>query len=372
MDIKEFRSRIDNHDISRRQAMQALSAVGVGVVAQPVLSSAARADSDPAEMINLTWSGYDVPELFPQYVEKYGTLPSFSYFSSQDEAMQKVRAGFPADVWHPCSSNTRRFTDAGTVTAIDTSRLEHWNDFWPELQTMEGVVVYDEVHLVPCDWGNTSICYRTDVFGEDYDESWAMILDPAYAGRISVPDSTDNLVGVALAIGIDPYTMTDEQLQLVKEAMQAQRDNVRFYWESATEILQAMAAGEIDLAVCWNETVVHLSREGIPVKFANPKEGLVTWVCGLVHNPGGEADEQLVYDFINAWTSPEAGHFLINDYGYGHSNMKSFETVPPERLAELGLVSPGEMLSRTMFAIEGPAGMRDKWNIVLDEVRLGM
>jgi len=371
MDIREFKSRIANRDITRRQALRAMSAAGVGIVAQPVISSATLAESDPSQLISLTWSGYDVPELFPQWAEAHG-LPQFSYFSSQDEAMQKIRAGYAADVWHPCTSNTRRFTDAGVVAPLDTSRLEHWDDLWPTLKTVQGVVVYDQVHLLPVDWGNTSICYRTDVFGEDFEESWTMILDPAYAGRISVPDSTDNLVGVALAIGVDPYNMTDDDLEKVKQAMMEQRKNVRFYWDSATEIVQAMAAGEIDLAVCWNEGVVNLTREGIPVKFANPKEGLVTWVCGLVHNPSGEADEELVYEFMNSWSSPEAGLFLINDYGYGHSNRKAFDLVPPERLAELGLSSPEEMLAHTKYAIEGPVGMRDKWNQVLEEVRLGM
>ena len=41
-----------------------------------------------------TWGGYDVPERGPQYVEKYGGPPEFAIFASEEEALQKMLAGF--------------------------------------------------------------------------------------------------------------------------------------------------------------------------------------------------------------------------------------------------------------------------------------
>ncbi|MSP81632.1 MAG: extracellular solute-binding protein [Alphaproteobacteria bacterium] len=374
MNIREFRSRIANHDITRRQAYRAMAAVGIVSAAQPVIMRPARAGNDPAELMSFTWAGYDIPEFAVSYIAKHGVSPQYSLFSGQGEASEKLRAGFRADVAHPCSNNSRLWFDKGLTKAIDTSRLSNWADIWPELDTLEGVRLpqqNNQVYLAPADWGNTSICYRPDMYPADVEESWTMILDPERKGRITVNAETDNLAGVSLAIGINPYTMTDEQLALVKQAMIEQRELVRFYWESATEIAQAMAGGEVDVAVCWNETAVALKKEGVPVKFAYPKEGIIMWVCGLVISSSGEADESLIYDFIDSWMSPEAGAFLINDYGYGHSNRKSFDLVPPERLAELGLSDVKGMMNTAIFSTEGPVGMRDKWRQTIEDVMLG-
>ena len=62
----------------------------------------------------------------------------------------------------------------------------------------------------------------------------------------------------------------------------------------------------------WNETLVNLLDQGIPVAFG--------WACGLVRLATAENDEQMAYDFINAWLAPETGKFLIEEYGCGHGN----------------------------------------------------
>jgi hypothetical protein len=48
MDIKEFKSRLANRDISRRQVMQAMSAAGLALAAMPLPISPGRAMTIPA------------------------------------------------------------------------------------------------------------------------------------------------------------------------------------------------------------------------------------------------------------------------------------------------------------------------------------
>ena len=60
------------------------------------------ADSD---LIVFDWGGYEDPGFFGAYVEKYGDSPTYSFFSDEEEAFQKVRAGFRADLGHPCSQS---------------------------------------------------------------------------------------------------------------------------------------------------------------------------------------------------------------------------------------------------------------------------
>ena len=51
------------------------------------------------------WSGYETPDFHPAYVEKHADSPKFTYFGDEEEALQKLKAGFRADVAHPCSQS---------------------------------------------------------------------------------------------------------------------------------------------------------------------------------------------------------------------------------------------------------------------------
>ena len=86
----------------------------------------------------------------------------------------------------------------------------------------------------------------------------------------------------------------------------------------------------------WNSSPVALKAQGVPVAFAAPKEGALTWVCGaMMHKDAPHPDK--AHDIIDAMISVETGKWLIEVNGYGHSNVKSFDQFTDEQLAELGL-----------------------------------
>ena len=178
-------------------------------------------------------------------------------------------------------------------------------------------------------------------------------------------------LGRALALGVkDPYKMTEDELAQSVKLLQDQRSMVRFYWESPTEFINAMANGEIDMAMCWNDAAVSLKRDGYPVRMAAPKEGMITWVCGLVMTSVGKADEAHVYDALNALLSAQSGAFIIDEYGYGHSNRKAFDLVSAERLEALGISNPSALIKDSIFA--SPSPIHDMWDKAWEDVKLGL
>ena len=83
------------------------------------------ADSD---LIVFDWGGYEDPGFFGSYVKKYGDSPTYSFFSDEEEAFQKVRAGFRADLGHPCSQSVVKWRNAGIIVPIDTNKLKNWKN----------------------------------------------------------------------------------------------------------------------------------------------------------------------------------------------------------------------------------------------------
>jgi spermidine/putrescine-binding protein len=148
--------------------------------------------------------------------------------------------------------------------------------------------------------------------------------------------------------------------------------NMRFYWTDSTQIEQAMASGELVAATTWNESVLKLQNQGIPVAYMTPKEGILTWVCGLSLLSGGTGDEDQKYDFLNAMLSVESGKQLIEQYNYGHSNRKAMESVDPALLKQLGIDNAEQRLETTRFFDEIPPATRERMNAMLEQVKAGL
>jgi spermidine/putrescine transport system substrate-binding protein len=331
---KEILDRLASGPLSRRQINRLLAGTGLSLAVMPMLPRASRAEE---QAIYFTWSGYDDPAFFPGYVAKHGSMPDAPIFADEEEAFLKLRGGSIVDVTHPCNNSIPRWRDADLLQPIDTSRLSNWPDVFEELKKFEGTQDGDKQYFVPVDWGNTSIIYRTDLV-DIPEESWTLMWDERYKGKLSVGNSAEETIPIAaILIGAaDPFNPTDEELAKIKDMLVKQKPLVRFYWDTNTTIEQGLASGELVAATGWNSSAVTLRSQGVPVKFMKPKEGILTYCCGLVLNKGAPHIDA-AHDLIDAMISTDAGKWLIEVQGYGHSNRKSFEVVDAAILEERGL-----------------------------------
>ncbi len=356
--------------LSRRHFGQLLGVAGVSLLATPVLTRPTYAQDGQA--FYFTWGGYDVPELLGYYQEKHGSLPDMAPYASSSEALTKVQAGFEVDVLHPCNTNVGTWIDAGEVQPIDTSKLSNWDDMIPSLKE---IGARDGKHyFAAMDWGQNSIAYRTDLVDlQGEEESWGLLWDERYAGRIGVlANEGDTWWCAAIYAGI-PFDEihTDENIEKVAELLRQQQPLVLAYYDDVTTLEQALASGELVAAMTWNETPTRLKKQGVPVKFANPKEGALTWVCGAVIHADAKHPDK-AHDVLNSLISPESGRFLIDDYGYGHSNKKAFDLVSEERLKELGLSrNPNDLLQSGKYQTEMSAEFQSKIATLFSEIKAG-
>lgn len=372
MDKHEILDKLAAGTLSRRQFNKALASLGLAAVTVPLIPRRGQA----AEEIHyFTWGGYDLPDIHQGYVGKYGGPPQYSLFGEEEEAFAKMRAGFIPDVAHPCTYSVGRWRDADLMKPIDTARLEHYPDIWDDLRELKIAHAEGTTWFVPFDWGNSSVLYRTDLVDQKYqeEESWTILFDEDYKGRLGVYDAVDGAVIVAALVqGVkDPFAMTDEEIGAIRKLLTEQRPLLRFYWTDQTSIEQGLASGELVAAYAWNSSVTLLKEQGVPVKYMNPKEGILTWVCGMMMLKDGPGDEQAKYDFIDAMLAPESGRWLIDEYGYGHSNRKAFDLVSKERLVELGISSPKDLFAQGVFFQEIPPEIRQKYIEMFEEVKAG-
>ena len=295
--------------------------------------------ADP-ELLVFDWAGFEVDGLTAQYKEKYGDTPTYSFYGSDDEAFQKVASGFKADVVHPCTQMVSKYREAGLIEPWDTSKIPEFANIDPKF--LGSSILKDEGGLwyLPTDWGVTAVAYNKDEVPEEDVASLQVFADPKYAGRVSIPNSSDDVWALAyLATGVTDWTeISDDQFKAAADWLRKVHPNIRSYWNDPAEMSQIMASGEVLIAWSWNDGVNYLKQDNYPVGFQRaPKEGISTWYCGMVNMKDGPGKEEKAYDFVNSWIRPDAAPALIEAIGYGLSNVKAMAAIDPQVLDDAGL-----------------------------------
>jgi spermidine/putrescine transport system substrate-binding protein len=317
-----------------------------------------------------TWSGYELPEFNQSFLAAHPDGVEFSIFGDDDDAFTKVKAGFRPDIAHPCYDKIARWNKEGLLQPIDTKRIKNWDAIFPVLKNLPDLQAGDgKVWMVPWDWGNTSILYRTDLV-ENPEASWNMLWDKQYAGRMATIDAVhDTPLVAALLAGVNPFDMTPDELEKVADKLREQRPLLSAYTTDMTSVEQSLASGALVAAMTWNASATTLKKQGAPVEFMKPKEGMLTWACGYVLLKDAK-NIDLAYDFINSRLDEASGKYLIEAYGYGSSTRTAFTTVPQEELDKLQLPSdPETMLKSTVFT--GPMKQNDDIAKMFERVKAG-
>ncbi len=113
--------------------------------------------------------------------------------------------------------------------------------------------------------------------------------------------------------------MTDEELAEVRDFLVSKKGLVRFYWNQSYDFWLAFKKEEVWAGYSWPDTVGYADTAGMNYQYMQPKEGRISWVCGL----GLFADTENyhhAHEYVDSWASKEAAEFLLAYYYYGHTN----------------------------------------------------
>lgn len=366
IDVSRLRREMRAGKLSRRNFMRTLAASGIAVTIAGARNS--RAAETPTMYL---WSGYDDPALYPSYVAKYGAAPDFAIWGDEEEGLLKLRGGFRPDVVMPCAYKVARWYENGVLDAVDTAKLSHWPDVFESLKNIPAGMQDGKRVWVPIDWGQTSIIYRTDLCPEYVgNETWSILWDPKYKGRVAMFDSlTDGAVVAGIVAGLkDPFDYSsDENLAKVRAKLEELKPQLRYFVPDPASLEQGLATGEIVAVTAWNESITRLRKQGLPVKFMEPKEGAMTWVCGLSIVKDTPLMDQ-AHEIIDAMLSPESRAYEMRNFGYGSSTKSPYTILSPEELADLGL-SPDPDSVLNAGILQRPIIGEERLQRVFEEVK---
>ena len=309
-----------------------------GTTAIALIASAAFAE-DP-DLLIFDWAGFEEDAYWAGYAQQHGVGPTYAFFGDEDEAFLKLRSGFEADVAHPCPHSVKKWRAGGLLEPWDLSKIPNYQFVADEFKTASILTEGDDVYFIPADNGATAIAWNTQEVPAEDVASLSVFNNAKYAQRMAIADNPDDAYALAfLATGTTDWTTASvEDFERASAWLREAHQLVRTYWTDGAELAQLMATGEVLVAWSWNETPVQMSAEGQPIAFnRTPAEGSSMWFCGYVNLANGPGDEDKAHDFINAFLAPDVTEYIVNEWGYGHSNTVAMADIGEETLVEVGL-----------------------------------
>ncbi len=324
-----------------------------------------------AKLTVFDWAGFDQKNLIPDYIAKYGDQPTYAFFGDDDEAFQKVSSGFKVDIAHPCSQMIQKYRDAGLIVPWDTTKLPNFKDISPRYVNSKVFVDSGTVWYVPTDFGYTATLYNADKVTAEQASTLQIFVDPAFKGKTSLPDNSDDVWALALlATGVTDWTtVSDDQFKKAADWLREAHKNVVSYWSDPSSLNQLMDSGQVTVAWSWSDSATQLKDAGKNVIFnRTPKEGASSWFCGWVHMKDAPGDAERANAFVNEFLSPAAAQGLLDDFGYSSTNAKSEATIPKEQLVAHN-IDPvdGIMLAQTPL----DQGLRDRMVAEFQKIKSG-
>jgi spermidine/putrescine transport system substrate-binding protein len=249
-------------------------------------------------------------------------------FNSNKAAAAKLAGGFQADVVEVCTDEMEPLTARGLLQPIDPAAIADFDQLAfaqrDEVRDADGNVLF-----APASAGPHGLIVNTDEVTGEID-SYQDLFDPAYAGRAALESAPLTAIGVgALALGMDdPMNLTPEQVDEVEQYLLDNRDNFRSFPESDSDLVNLFKSGEVVIADGGRGTTQDMVDDGLPVEWIAPKEGALSWVCGLGLTADAE-NLQAAYRLIDYYTSPEA-QAISASLGFVAMNPDAIPMVPAE------------------------------------------
>jgi spermidine/putrescine-binding protein len=247
-------------------------------------------------------------------------------FDSNKAAAAKLAGGFEADVVEVCTDEMEPLVVRGLLRPLDPAAVKDFDKLAfsdsPDIRNEAG-----EVLFVPASAGPHGLIVNTDEVTEDV-ESYQALFDPRYADNVALEATPLTALGVtALAQGLDdPMNLPPAEVEEVKQYLLDNRDQFRAFAESDSSMVNLFKSGEVVLADGGRGTTQAMADDGVPVEWVAPKEGALSWVCGLAITSDAE-NVPAAYKLINYYASPEA-QAISAELGFVAMNPDALPLVP--------------------------------------------
>ena len=301
-----------------------------------------------------TWSDYVGPELLAEFERRHGVRVVVDTFSSNEELLAKLQGGATGyDVTVPSDFMAAIMIQQGLVAELDPAKLPNAATLEDHLQHLP----FDPTqrYAIPYLWGTVGIGYDSAVVLTPPD-SWAVLWDARYRGKISMLNDQREVFGAVLrSMGASMNTKDPALIEAAKARLLVQKPLVKAY--ASEHYDQLLASGDVVLAHGWGGPVARAMRDRPSIRYVVPKEGGTLWADCLVVLKSSPRKE-LAMQFINYLLEPQVAARTAERLLFASANKAARPFVPSRILDNPAIYPPLDLLPRLEWMTDVGSALR--------------
>ena len=306
-----------DHQLSRRRFLQASAAVGA-TVSLGGFTAACNAVGQQGGTFNwMTWSDHYTDDGLKAIEASDKIVAAITELSGNAEGFAKLKeVKGQLDMMSGDALWVPAYHEAGLIEPININEFKVASQLYSLAREFKVWTVAGGYLGYPFGWSPISIYYNPK-FVDPAPDSWDVLLDPKYKGRVVVENQPEEIVAyMGKAASVEsPYSMTDDQLVTVKGYLEKLKPNVLRFAQQATDTVNAMVTEEAWLVTgnLGNEDRVK-DAGGPEIKSFIPKEGTVGWMDAEMIVKEG-VNKSLLHPFLEK--IEQAENIAANFLAYG-------------------------------------------------------
>jgi putrescine transport system substrate-binding protein len=306
------------------------------------------------------WTDYVDPKVLERFTAETGIKVVYDTYDTNEIVETKLLAGKSGyDVVVPSGPFIQRLIRASVFQKLDRAKLPNLKHAWPEIQARLAAYDPGNVYGVNYMWGTTGIgVNRAKVkerLGDVPLDSWNLLLDPELSGKlkdcgIHVLDAPEDMLpGVLKALGLDPDSKKQEDLQKAADALMKVRGNIRKFHSS--EYINALANGDICMAIGYSGDILQArkraieAKNGVDIAYVIPREGALMWFDAMAV-PADAPHPAEAHAFIDFMLRPEVAAANTDFLSYANGNLAAKDLIRPEIASDPGIYPDAQTFAR--------------------------
>ncbi|RLB77262.1 MAG: spermidine/putrescine ABC transporter substrate-binding protein [Deltaproteobacteria bacterium] len=323
----------------------------------------------------LTWKGYAPQALVDKFEKETGIKVELTY-SNNEEMIAKLRAtrGAGFDLAQPSQDRISSVQEKFKIyQAIDYSKIDS-SLFIPSMlnAVKKNTVVKGKSFAVPFCWGTSGLVVNSaKAAGAN---SWNVLLDDKYKGRVSYRLKRPTLIAMGFALGYDPFALYSDakaykaMLEKIGETLIAAKPLVKNYWANGDALLESMRSEEVFVAMAWDAGGWKLHSSNNAIDFVAPKEGALGWIDTFAI-PSKAKNLDAAYKWINFMLRPENSGYFTTTEKYATASQGANAFISPEVRANFERTFPQSAIDNIKWYPPVPAQLESMEGKILDKVK---
>lgn len=323
----------------------------------------------------LTWKGYAPKELIDKFQAETGITVKPTY-SNNEEMIAKLRAtrGAGFDLAQPSQDRISSVqAEFKIYQPIDYSQLKADQIVTSMLEAVKKNTLVDgQSYAVPHVYGTSGMIVNRK-FAPDA-KDYTDLLDPKYNGRVSYRLKRPTLIGMAFAMGKDPFALYGDPaayealMEEVGQKLIEGKPVVQTYWTNGDALLQSMRSGEVYVAMAWDNGGWKLNAENPEIDFIAPKSGALGWIDTFAI-PAKAKNVAGAYQWINFMLRPENAAVFTNMEKYGTASKGAIQLCDAEVKANFTRSFSDADIDNIKWYPPVPAKLEEMEGKILDKVK---